>query len=57
MATKKGKHLPKRGQAGRSWLKVPLTLLILVILAALVVRYWPVIVIFLNQALPILKLS
>lgn len=56
-ASKKVKRVSKNARAGRSWLKVPITLLILVILAALAIRYWPVILILLNQALPLLKLS
>lgn len=55
MAPKKVMRVSKGGKAGRSWLKVPITLLILVILAALALRYWPVILTFLNQALPILN--
>lgn len=56
-ASKKIKRMPKSGKASRSWLKVPVTLLILVILAALAIRYWPEILTLLNQALPLLKLS
>ncbi len=48
---------PKRGNIGRSWIKAPITLLVLVILAALAVRFWPQIVVFLGQAVVLLRLS
>jgi len=47
----------KSGVIGRSWLRVPITLLILVLLAALAVRFWPEILVFLGQAVVLLKLS
>jgi hypothetical protein len=53
----RSKKSAKLGKSGRSWLKVPITLLILVILAALAIRYWPAILTFLTVALPMLKLS
>jgi hypothetical protein len=57
MAPVKAKRTPKSGKVGKSWIKVPITLLILVILAALAIRFWPEILTLLNQALPILNLS
>lgn len=53
----KVKRVPKSGPPSKSWLKVPITLLVLVILAALAIRYWPEIWAFLSMALPGLKLS
>lgn len=53
----KSQRTRKTGKGGRSWIRVPITLLILVILAALAVRYWPEIQAFIGQAIPLLKLS
>lgn len=47
----------KSDNYGRSWLKVPITLLVLVILSALAIRFWPLILVFLGQAVVMLKLT
>ncbi len=53
----KRQHLARRVTNSRAWLKVPITLLVVVILSALAVRYWPQLVMFLGQALPLLPFS
>ena len=53
----KSKRIKKGKPAGRSWTKVPITMLLLVILAALAIRYWPQIVVLIGQAAVILKLT
>jgi hypothetical protein len=47
----------KSGRPARSWIKVPITLLVLVILAALAIRFWPQILMLLAQAVVMLKLT
>ena len=37
---KLAKH-PKGKKIGRGWIKVPITLLVVVILAAITIRFWP----------------
>ncbi len=51
------KRFSKSGQSGRSWLKVPITLMVLVILVAMAVRFWPEILVFIGQAVVMLKLT
>ncbi len=53
----KAQRLPKNSTPSRAWIKIPITLLILVILLALAVRFWPEILTFINQALTLLKLT
>jgi hypothetical protein len=47
----------KHAEADRSWVKFPMMLLFLVIMLALTVRYWPEILTFLGQTIPLLRLS
>ncbi len=53
----KKQRVPKSGRSGRSWTKAPITLLVIVLLLALTIRFWPEIVTFLGQAVILLKLS
>jgi hypothetical protein len=53
----KAKHVKKTGRIGRSWIKVPITMLVMVILAAMAVRFWPQILVFLGQAVVLLRLT
>jgi len=53
----KTKRIKKSKPIGRSWTKVPITMLFVVILAALAIRYWPQILVLLGQAAIILKLT
>ena len=53
----KMKRFSKNGKSGKSWLKVPITLMVMVILAAMAVRFWPEILVFLGQAVVMLKLT
>ena len=54
---RKAQRTAKIKPSGRSWIKAPITLLVLVILAALAVRFWPQILILLGQAVVLLKLT
>jgi hypothetical protein len=56
-STSKNVRTLKSGRSARSWIKVPITLLILVILAAVIVRFWPQILIFLAHAVVMLRLT
>ncbi len=56
-SARKPKHISKSGKIGRSWIKAPITLLVLVILAALAIRFWPQILVFLGQAVVFLRLT
>ncbi len=53
----KAQRVSKGSSTGRSWIKVPITLLIIVLLGALAIRYWPEILVFLGQAVVFLKLT
>ncbi len=53
----KSTRLAKGGGSGRRWTKVPITLMVLVILSALAVRFWPQILVLLGQAVVLLKLT
>jgi hypothetical protein len=53
----KTKRVKKSKTSSRSWLKFPITMLVLVILAAMAIRYWPQILVLLGQAAVILKLT
>ncbi len=53
----KAKRVTKRNPSSRAWVKVPITLLVLVLMMALAVRYWPQILSLIGQALPLLPLS
>lgn len=45
----------KIGIEGRAWVKIPIILLALVILVALVLRFWPEITTYFGHTLPFLK--
>ncbi len=53
----KAKHIARNGKFGRMWVRIPITLMVVVILAALSVRFWPQILIFLGQAVVLLRLT
>lgn len=50
-------QLTKSNHSRRAWIRIPIFLLIVVLLLAMAIRYWPEILIFISQALPLLKLS
>ncbi len=56
-STGKVKRVAKSGKFSRSWVKFPISLMIVVILAALSVRFWPQIMVFLGQAAILLRLT
>jgi hypothetical protein len=41
----------KRARVGRSWVKVPIILLVVVIMLAMTLRFWPEIMLFLGQTI------
>jgi hypothetical protein len=41
----------KRASHGRSWVKVPIILLVVVIILAMAVRFWPEIIVFVGQTI------
>ncbi len=47
----------KGNKSSRAWVKVPITLLVLVLFMALAMRFWPQILILLSQALPLLQIT
>jgi hypothetical protein len=48
---------PKSGKPGKYWVRVPITMLVVIILAALAIRYWPQILVLLGQLVVLLKLT
>ena len=48
---------PKKRKPGRYWVRVPITLLVVVILSSLAIRYWPQILVFFGQVVVLLKLT
>lgn len=48
---------PRGYKSSRTWVKVPITLLVLVILMALAVRFWPQLLSLISQALPLLQIT
>lgn len=51
------RRVPKGNKSNRNWVKVPITLLMLVILMALAVRFWPQLLSLISQALPLLQIT
>ena len=47
---------PKRAIDDRSWVKIPIIMLVLVIMLAMAVRFWPEIMVFLSQTIAAVKL-
>lgn len=56
-AAPRKQRLFKGNRSRRAWIRFPIFLLIMVILIAMAIRYWPEILTFISQALPLLKLS
>lgn len=46
----------KKTAVGRSWVKIPIILLVLVIMLAITLRFWPEIMLFLGQTIAAVKL-
>jgi hypothetical protein len=46
----------KHAEANRSWVKVPIILMVLVIMLAMTVRFWPEILVFVGQTISFVKL-